>query len=242
VWRAKAIKAVVSATLSRVGAPGVGSNDGIKALDNLLAQEPFTGVGVSGVDFFPEPATLTSAEDRRDATLLAALQTALDALASDDFLAAFGNSTDQDDYLWGKLHRITFDHPFVPEFSIPPAAGYEDLGPGLPGLSRDGGFGVVNASNFSATADGTNEFRFGSGPVRRYVGGPTPVLNRRTGRSTPRISGVNVMPGGPSENPFSPNYATQLGLWLTADHHPVAMGVSFPKKQVQSEDTFVPSP
>jgi penicillin amidase len=101
VWRAKPIKAVVSATLSRVGAPGVGSSDGLKALDNLLMQEPFRGVGASGVDFFPEPATLTSAEDRRDATLLTALRTALDALASDDFLAAFGNSTDQDDYLRG---------------------------------------------------------------------------------------------------------------------------------------------
>jgi penicillin amidase len=242
VWRAKAIKAVINATLSRVGAPGVGSSDGLKALDNLLVQEPFTGVGVSGVNFFPVPATLTSAEDRRDATLLAAMRTALDALASNDFLAAFGNSTDQNDYLWGKLHRITFDHPFVPEFSIPPAAGFENLGPGLPGLSRDGGYNVVNASGFSATADGTNEFRFGSGPVRRYVGGPTAVSSRRMGRSSSKISGVNVMPGGPSENPFSPNYATQLGLWLTADQHSVPMGMNIPKKDTQSEDTFVPSP
>ncbi|MBW2493175.1 MAG: penicillin acylase family protein, partial [Deltaproteobacteria bacterium] len=242
VWRAKAIKAVVSATLSSVGAPGVGSSDGLKALHNLLVQEPFTGVGASGVDFFSEPAALTSAEDRRDATLLAALRTALDALASDDFLAAFGNSTNQDDYLWGKLHRITFDHPFVPEFSIPPAAGFQNLGPGLPGLSRDGGYNVVNASGFSATADGTNEFRFGSGPVRRYVGGPTGVTSRRAGRSSLKISGVNVMPGGPSGDPFSPNYATQLGLWLTADQHPVTMGLNIPKKDIQSEDTFVPSP
>ena len=241
VWRAKAIKAVVSATLSSVGAPGVGSSDGLKALDNLLVQEPFTGVGASGVNFFPEPATLTDAEDRRDATLLTALRTALDALASNDFLAAFGNSTDQDDYLWGKLHRITFDHPFVSAFSIPPAAGFEDLGPGLPGLSRDGGYNVVNASGFSAIADGTNEFRFGSGPVRRYVGGPKGTASRRGGSSI-KISGVNVMPGGPSENPFSPNYATQLGLWLTADQHAVPMGMNIPKKNTQSEDTFVPSP
>jgi penicillin amidase len=241
VWRAKAIKAVINATLSSVGAPGVGSSDGLKALDNLLVQEPFTGVGASAVNFFPEPATLTDADDRRDATLLTALRTALDALASNDFLAAFGNSTDQDDYLWGKLHRITFDHPFVSAFSIPPAAGFEDLGPGLPGLSRDGGYNVVNASGFSATADGTNEFRFGSGPVRRYVGGPKGVASRRGGSSI-KISGVNVMPGGPSENPFSPNYATQLGLWLTADQHAVPMGMNIPKKNTQSEDTFVPSP
>jgi penicillin amidase len=236
VWRAKAIKAVVSTTLSGLGAPGVGSSDGLKALDNLLVQAPFTGVGASGVNFFSEPAALTDAEDRRDATLLTALRTALDALASNDFLAAFGNSTDQDDYLWGKLHRITFDHPFVPAFSIPPAAGFEDLSSSLPGLSRDGGYNVVNASGFSAIADGSNEFRFGSGPVRRYVGGP------KQDGPTLKISGVNVMPGGPSENPFSPNYATQLGLWLTADQHEVPMGMNIPKKNTQSEDTFVPSP
>jgi penicillin amidase len=235
VWRAKAIKAVIDATLSSVGAPGVGSSDGLKALHHLLVQAPFTGVGASGVDFFPAPAALADAEDRRDATLLTALKTALDALASNDFLAAFGNSTDQDDYLWGKLHRITFDHPIVSAFSIPPAAGFANLGPGLPGLSRDGGYNVVNASGFSATADGTNEFRFGSGPVRRYVGGP------KSG-SPLKISGVNVVPGGPSGNPFSPNYATQLGIWLTADYHDVPMGKNIPKNATQSEDTFVPSP
>jgi penicillin amidase len=141
------------------------------------------------------------------------------------------------------LHRITFDHPFVPSFSVPPAAGFEDLGPGLPGLSRDGGYNVVNASGFSATADGTNEFRFGGGPVRRYVGGPVMFKGgRRTASPTARISGVNVMPGGPSGNPFSPNYATQLGLWLTADQHPVTMGMNIPSRNTQSEDTFVPSP
>ena len=100
----------------------------------------------------------------------------------------------------------------------------------------------MNASGFSATADGTNEFRFGSGPVRRYVGGPSPSVRQRTGRSALKISGVNVMPGGPSENPFSPNYATQLGLWLTADQHPVPMGMNIPAKDTQSEDTFVPAP
>ena len=64
----------------------------------------------------------------------------------------------------------------------------------------------------------------------------------RRGGPTRKISGVNVMPGGPSENPFSPNYVTQLGLWLTADQHDVPMGMNIPKKKTQNEDTFVPSP
>jgi penicillin amidase len=233
-WRAKAIKATIDTTLSSVGAPGVGSGDALKALHNLLSQDPFTGVGASGVDFFPQPASLTDAEDRRDAVLLAALREALDRLASDDFAAAFGNSTNQDDYRWGRLHRITFDHPFVDAFDIPPAAGFDNVSPDLTGLARDGGYNVVNASGFSARADGSNEFKFGGGPVRRYVGegganwGPDGD-----------IRGVNVMPGGPSEDASSPEYATQLGTWLTADYHKVRMSRQPNQANAISVETFV---
>jgi penicillin amidase len=237
-WRAKAIKATIDTTLSSVGAPGVGSGDALKALHNLLSQDPFTGVGASGVDFFPQPASLTDAEDRRDAVLLDALREALDRLASDDFAAAFGNSTNQDDYRWGRLHRITFDHPFVDAFDIPPAAGFDNVSPDLTGLARDGGYNVVNASGFSARADGSNEFKFGGCPVRRYVGegganwGPDGD-----------IRGVNVMPGGPSEDASSPEYATQLGTWLTADYHKVRMGREPNQANAISVETFVaPTP
>lgn len=236
LWRAKAINATIDSTLGALGVPGAGSTDALKALKHLLEQAPFTGVGASGVDFFPAPATLTDAGDRRDVVLLTAVRTALDALASNTFTAAFGNSTDQDDYRWGKLHRITFDHPFISSFSIPPAAGFSNLSPSLSGLSRDGGFGAVNASSYSARAAGLNSFKFGSGPVRRYVGGP------RVTKGTDRIHGVNVTPGGPSGNPFSPNYATTLATWLTADYHEVPMGKNIPKNKTQIDETFVPSP
>jgi penicillin amidase len=220
MWRGQAIRATVDATLASFGL-GVGSGDALKAVYNLLSQDTFTGIGASGVDFFPEPAALTDAEDRRDAVLLSALRSALDLLASNDFAAAFGNSTDQDDYRWGKLHRITFDHPFVDAFDIPPAAG-------------DGGYNVVNASGFSARADSLNGFKFGGGPVRRYVGeggvnwGPVGD-----------IRGVNVMPGGPSEDASSPEYATQLGTWLTADYHKVRMGREPNQANAISIETFV---
>ena len=199
MWRAKAINATIGATLAGARVSSVGSSDALKALFNLLSQDPFTGVGASDVDFFSEPAALASADDRRDATLLTAMRAALDRLAEDEFAPAFGNSTDQDDYRWGKLHRITFDHPLVSAFSIPPAAGFDNVSPELSGLARDGGYNVVNASGFSATADSLNGFKFGSGPVRRYVGeggvnwGPVGD-----------IRGVNVMPGGPSEDASSP--------------------------------------
>jgi penicillin amidase len=234
VWRAKAIKSVVDATLADLGVSGVGSSDGLKALYHLLGTEPFTGLSTAAdVDFFPEPAGL-SAGERRDVTLLAAMRTALDALASDDFAAAFDHSTDPDDYRWGRLHRITFEHPLGGPYSIPPAAGFDDLAPDLPGISRDGGYNVVNASGFSATADGSNEFRFGSGPVRRYVGEA-----RHGGSHGASVRGFNVIPGGPSGVPGDPDYATQLPLWLTADYHSVNMS---PVVSVagSTRETFVP--
>jgi penicillin amidase len=237
LWRAKAIKATIDATLAGLGL-SEGSSDALKALFNLLSQDPFTGVGASTVNFFPEPMALSDAGDRRDVTLLAAMRAALDRLASDAFAPAFGNSTDQDDYRWGKLHRITFDHPLLAAFSIPPAAGFDNVSPELSGLARDGGYNVVTASGFSARADGLNEFKFNHGPVRRYVGEAGvnwgPVGD---------IRGVNVMPGGPSEDPSSPQYATQLGPWLTADYHKVRMTREPNQANAISIETFVaPTP
>ncbi|MEN8183718.1 MAG: penicillin acylase family protein, partial [Myxococcota bacterium] len=235
VWRAKLIQRVVDQTLSDLGLSGVGSGDSLKATHHLLAQEPFTGVGASGVDFFSEPSALGSAEDRRDATLLLALRSALDALASDEFANAFGNSTNQDDYRWGRLHRITFDHPTTPSLSVPPAGGFDDLSAELTGVARDGGYEVVNASGFSARADRENSFKFGGGPVRRYVG-----EGGIAGGTA--IRGFNVTPGGPSENAASPQYTTQLGHWLTADQHKVEMGKPTALGRLISDETFVPGP
>ncbi len=235
VWRAKLIRSVVDARLAALSVPGVGSGDGLKAVYHLLSRHPFTGIGASGVNFFPEPAGL-SAKQRRDVALLQALRTALDALAGPDFADAFGLSTNQDDYRWGRLHRITFDHPLGGPFSIPPAAGFANLSAALPGLSRDGGYEVVNASGFSAKADRQNDFRFGSGPVRRYVGTATAAPSASFGG----ILGQNVVAGGPSGNPFGPEYATQLGAWLTADQHVVLMGQTAVEAAAVAETTLNP--
>jgi penicillin amidase len=124
--------------------------------------------------------------------------------------------------------RIVFDHPFEDSFDIPPQAGFENLSPDLRGLSRDGGYNVVNASGFSARSIGLNSFMFGGGPVRRYVGHVT---------SAGVVTGVNVVPGGPSGVPGDPGYATQLATWLTADYHSVRMSVGGMKPE-----TLVPPP
>jgi penicillin amidase len=226
MWRGFAIRNVVDARLADFGL-GAGSSEALKALHNLLSQEPYTGIAAAGIDWIPQPAAL-SAEDRRDLVLLQSVRDALDQLASNDLAPAFGNSTDQADYRWGKLHRIVFDHPFEDAFDIPPQAGFENLSPDLRGLSRDGGYNVVNASGFSARSIGLNSFMFGGGPVRRYVGHVTPAGV---------VTGVNAVPGGPSGVPGDPGYATQLATWLTADYHSVQMSVGGTKPE-----TLVPPP
>jgi penicillin amidase len=231
LWRAKAIRRVIDARLAALGL-GVGATDALKALLHLLGEEPFDGVGAAGVSFFPEPAALASAADRRDLALLAALGAALDALASPQLAPAFAGSTDQSSYRWGKLHRITFAHRFLPELSVPPAGGYEDLAPGMPGLARDGGFEVVNASSFSARADTLNAFRFDSGPVRRYVG-----ESKRQG-----VRGWNVVPGGRSADPADPSFSVQLGPWLTGETHGVDLRTALPPGEISAGDRFVPAP
>jgi penicillin amidase len=209
--RGFAERGVVDARLADFGLDA-GSTEALKALVHLLDGAPYTGVAAAGFEWIPEPAALSPAE-RRDLALLGALRETLDHLASNAMAAAFANSTDQDDYRWGRLHRIAFDHAFEDSFDIPPQGGFEDLAPGLRGLSRDGGYEVVNASGFSARSISVNGFMFGGGPVRRYVG--------RAGAD--EIHGVNVVPGGPSGIAGDPGYATQLATWLTADYHAVKM-------------------
>ncbi len=226
MWRGFAIGNIVDARLADFGL-SAGSSEALKALYNLLDQDSYTGIATAGIDWIPQPAAL-SAEDRRDLALLQALRDALDQLASNDLAPAFANSTDQEDYRWGKLHRITFDHPFNPLWSIPPQAGFEDVSTDLTGVARDGGYNVVNASGFSARATGLNSFKFGGGPVRRYVGVP----------KHGRIFGVNQVPGGPSGIPGDPDYATQLAVWLTSDYHVVNMS-SFVAGE---KETLVPPP
>ncbi len=234
MWRGQAIRNIIDDRLTSLGIPGTalpGSREALKALFNLLSQKPYTGVAAAGIDWIPEPAAL-SAKERRHLALLRALRNALDRLASPEFAPAFGESTDQDDYRWGKLHRIVFKHPFEDAFDIPPQAGFEDLSPELPGLARDGGYEVVNRSGFSARAETLNSFMFDGGSVRRYVG--------EAGKGN--IAGVNVVPGGPSGIPGDPNYATQLATWLTADYHAVKMGVPIPHGRFVERETFVPAP
>lgn len=211
IWRWKLIANHIRAPLAALGLTDSFSLASWTGLHHLLSQEPFTGVGASDVDFFPGPAGLGAA-DRRDVALLRALRETLDSLASPAYAAVFGGSTDLDDYRWGRLHRITFVHRLGGASSVPPAAGFSDLAPGLPGLAHDGGADTVNAAPHG-DGDTPASFLITAGSIRRLVLAP---------RRDRGVRGWNAIPGGSSGDPANPLYASQLGSWLTVDHQRMA--------------------
>ncbi|MFP4334345.1 MAG: penicillin acylase family protein [Wenzhouxiangella sp.] len=217
VWRGEVIANTIDATLSAVGLADAlpSSTLAWRALVNQLRAFPLTqGQAASGLTFFNVPEAPTPA-DARDTVLLASLQGALDRLAGEPFANAFEFSENQDDYRWGKLHRVVFDHPLdTAPFNVPSAGGFADVADSLPGIARAGGFEAVDASSHSARARSENAFTFGSGAARRNVALVTP--------EGPQAE--EVIPGGRSGLFLSPFYTNQLRAWLVNDYLPLSIG------------------
>jgi penicillin G amidase len=212
VWRSQFIADVIDARLAALGdLPGPDGQLALTALKHLL--ETFDqrgGVGASGIDFFPVPG-VASAPDRRDLVILRSLDRALGKLAGPDFAAAFGGSTDQYDYRWGRLHRVTLDHPLGGPFDIPPGGGaFPPPLTGLSGIPTDGGFNTVDASTHDARAADADGFTFGGGPANRFVS--------RADRTD--VYAETSLPGGTSGVPGTPFYVNLLPMWLTNDTYP----------------------
>ncbi len=231
-WRGQMVQTVIDGTLALFGLDGLapGSSLAMSALRNLLDNfETQQGAGVSGITFLGLPASgaghVIPVAAARDIIILDSLRAALDLLASDTFAAAFGGSTSQDDYLWGNLHRIVLDHALGEPFSVPGPGVLPNLGEGLRGIARAGGFGALDASSHGARADGLDEFMFGSGASRRFVGHMTPdgVVARQ------------VIPGGESGEFGNPFQEDQLLLWLTNAYHPLHLT---PADVVENSATF----
>ena len=236
VWRGQFIRNTVDATLEGVPLPpGVslpkpGTQLVMTALKSLLGR-PQPGVGASGINFFNAPAA--AAEDRRDILILKSMGDALTRLAGPAFALAFGNSTNLNDYRWGKLHRIVFEHPLGGPFNVPPAFGAlaHPLGATLPGFPTDGGLGAVDASNHNPRAQGANEFMYGSGPVNRFV----------AEAGMPGVEAESVWPGGTSALPNSPFYLNLLPRYLTNDTVPLLFGHGDLQHNLYSVSRFVPA-
>jgi penicillin amidase len=238
-WRSYALHNTIDATLTAVGLKNYlpGTSDAFTGLKWLLDQFPtLQGKGASGLPFFNAPGAPDPAS-ARDFVLLGSMKNALDQLASSAMAPAFGGSTNQGDYRWGVLHRIVFKHPLGGPFSIPGQNGFTspygitDLAPGLPGVSRSGAWENVNVANYNLRGTGANDFMFGSGPARRFVG-----------EMQSTIVAAEVIPGGNSGVLGSANYADQLPLWLTNRYHPLAITVADAVAAAKSELDFAPLP
>jgi penicillin G amidase len=231
VWRGQAIANGVDRTLNALGVPTPDSETAVKALRHLVERN---GIGLSTIDFF-QWVPLSDPAQRRDVVLLKSLKDALDLLAGPAFATAFGRSTDQDDYRWGKLHRITFDALQGGAFSIPGATpGFAPSVPGLPGLSVQGGFGVIDAASHSARAANDSSFMFGSGPNRRYVGSP--------GLHPGSIEARSILPGGDSGVLGNKFYANMLGRWLTNETYPFRQDLDEVLDALDSRTVYRPAP
>ena len=239
VWRGQFIRNTIDATLGGVPLPpGValpkpGDQLSMTAL-KALVERPQPGIGASGINFFNAPAA--SAEDRRDIVILASLAGALTRLAGPDFAAAFGGSTNLDDYRWGKLHRIVFRHPLGGPFNVPATSAAlgnppNPLGDALPGFPVDGGFNVVDASRHDPRAQTVNAFMFDHGPVNRFV----------AQASQPGVRAESIWPGGTSGVPGTLFHLNLMFDYLANDTIPLLFRNNDLQQHLSSVSKFVPA-
>jgi len=238
VWRAQFIRHTIDAPLDALGLQDhlASDREALSALRHLL--ETFAtsgGVGRSGLNFFNVPGlapTAANAADRRDILILESLSGALGRLAGPPFTAAFQQSTNQDDYRWGKLHRIVLEHVLDGPFSIPPAGGaFPPALAGLPGIPTDGGFQTLDRADHPLRADTVDRFMFVDGSSHRSV-----HEARHEG-----IRGVSSLPGGASGVLGSPFYLNLLPAWLTNEAYPLLDRESDQQGEILSVTTFVPA-
>jgi len=206
LWRSQVVASVFDAKLAPYGLPLPYPGTSLADLRHLLEAFPaMRGVGESGIDFFAYPG-VPNPEDRRDIYLLRALRNALDTLAGDAFANAFGHSTNQSDYRWGKLNRVVFKHLLGSVFNIPPAGGtFPPPLPTLSGIPVDGGFNTVDPASNTVRAVNENSFLLVFGPVSRSVAEGRPY----------GVRGVSSLAGGVSGVLGSPYYWNLLPGWLT---------------------------
>ncbi|HVR08937.1 MAG TPA: penicillin acylase family protein [Thermoanaerobaculia bacterium] len=234
VWRSQFVGGVVDATLAKAGlAAHVPDDDhALRALKELLANFATNhGFGHSGLYFFEGTGPgLATAEDSRDLLILQCVRQALDQLAGGSFADAFPAPGNLNTLRWGRLHRIVFSHLLGGPFDIPGAGDLSDLAPKLPGVAKAGGFETIDAASFGVRVSGENDFMFGSGPARRFIGELAPSA----------IDAQEIIPGGESGVVGSPQRANQLGAWLTDQYHPLLITSEQVRENAVKVTRFLP--
>ncbi len=230
VWRSEAVTHIIDGHLN--GLPVPGDQQALAAMKHLFDTFPTAhGVGASGIDFFAVTGIENDPAASRDYLVLSSLRDALALLASPAFGAAFHQSTNQDDYRWGLLHRLVLAHPLGGPFSVPPAFGqFPAPLTGLTGIPVDGGFETVDAASHSVRADTLNGFMFGGGPARRFIGSPAPG----------GIAAVSALPGGTSADPASPFYLNLLKPYLVNGYYPALLASELTPASIASQALLAP--
>lgn len=233
VWRGQAIRNIVDGPIKRFGLKGPEVQElPVTALRHLLETfETNRGIGASGVNFFPVIG-VSGAADRRDYLLLKSLRDALNLLAGNEFAAAFHKSTKQNDYRWGRLHRIVFGHELGEPYSVPPGQGaFPSPFGDLKGIPTDGGFEAVDASRHDPRAADAGAFMFDSGPANRFT---AQVVDDR-------MSAATALPGGEDGNIGSPHSVDLLRYWLVNDTYPLLTGEAEIAADATSHEIFLPA-
>jgi penicillin G amidase len=243
IWRNQFASNVIVNTLSRRQLPFFNTDRGgagevLPAIRNLLDNfAARRGIGASGIDFFEVPG-IDDAATRRDLIVLRSLAGALDRLAGEGYASAFKRSTNQNDYRWGRLHRVALPHPLGGQFSTPPAFGaFPAPLADLPGFPVDGGLWTIDIANNKLLQDDSpnpvDAFLVFNTVAHRYVGGVRPF--------GAGIEAENVLAGGQSAIPSSPFYQNSLERWLTNETYPFRQSFVELAGNVASFESFQPS-
>jgi penicillin amidase len=220
-WRSRILSGVINGTLNAFGPlPAPDDMDSLAALRHLFQNG---GASASGLNFFNVPG-VASAADRRDIVILKSLRDGLNMLAT----KAFFGSTNQNDYRWGRLHRVVFAHPLD---AADPAHAVFSLPPNGASFSTDGGFQTVDASTHNARGQAAKDFMFKDGPNHRTV-----VEARRE-----HMRAESIWPGGTSGVPGNPNYAQFLTRWLANDSIPLHLGNDEVARAAVAVEKYVPA-
>jgi penicillin amidase len=123
-------------------------------------------------------------------------------------------------WAWGKVHRVTFAHPFGRKWYL---RGWFDVGPyGVAGTGR---------TVFMERYQPGERFSVAVGPSMRQV---VPLGFRSQARS--------VIPTGASGHFFEPHYSAQTPLWLGGRTHPAWTDPAEIEANAESRLRLVPSP
>jgi len=184
-WATRLSQAVFVDDFAGTGIGAPGGDDATKGLLHILEdidrEEPGFVVHTKGAN---GESTLwddknTAAVETRDQIILRALADAL------PFLTGLFGSSQPQDWLWGKIHRVAFQHFFG-------QAGIQNFNIG--NIPAAGSRFCVNPAGFSLNANSAGAFVFSDGPSERFVAVLDPA----------GIRSINIVPGGNNGNPCTP--------------------------------------